>query len=428
MPYHPSNATCRDSLGVVMAAVVAPGTSSFKPALQPSSTSRLLTQKEANRAPFTKTLSGSADLPDDGMAFSKTWTGSTRAPDEFDQGQLLIDADGDDDRSPWASDINSFGDLSFSSEAHAECCENQVQLNPAVSKDFLPSEGSKLHSTGECKPCTWFWKAGGCQNGRECMHCHLCPKSEVKLRKKDKLRTKKAAAAASGGQVEEPSMCQKPQLTGDMDVMPRFVQLSAVPFRPPPGLPHPPPAVSMLVPPPGLGFPSGEPGVTEQGLLQSDDESTTDGLSQHADQSIISDSSELDALSLQVPSSDDLCSVGSRLHASGECKPCSWFWKPQGCKNGKDCLHCHVCPEGEVRRKKKAKAAETRKLNSTQSADAEPTGIEQAVDEGANVLQLQALMVQQQLLIQQQQHQLLHMQLQMGIQQRQMQLACLPVL
>lgn len=47
-------------------------------------------------------------------------------------------------------------------------------------------------------------------------------------------------------------------------------------------------------------------------------------------------------------------SVGSALHGS-QCKPCSWFWRPQGCFNSRDCAHCHMCLPGELKRLKKAK-------------------------------------------------------------------------
>lgn len=50
----------------------------------------------------------------------------------------------------------------------------------------LPSVGSVHHGTGRCKPCGWFWKAGGCATGRECCHCHLCPEGEIKKRRKAK--------------------------------------------------------------------------------------------------------------------------------------------------------------------------------------------------------------------------------------------------
>lgn len=50
-------------------------------------------------------------------------------------------------------------------------------------------------------------------------------------------------------------------------------------------------------------------------------------------------------------------SVGSLLHASGQCRPCAWYWKQGGCKNGSACRHCHMCPEGSVKALKRGKVA-----------------------------------------------------------------------
>jgi len=63
-------------------------------------------------------------------------------------------------------------------------------------------------------------------------------------------------------------------------------------------------------------------------------------------------------LAITVPSQAP--SVGSLLHGAG-CRPCAWFWKPGGCKNGEECCHCHLCPRGEVKARKKAKLAEMRR-------------------------------------------------------------------
>jgi hypothetical protein len=57
-----------------------------------------------------------------------------------------------------------------------------------------------------------------------------------------------------------------------------------------------------------------------------------------------------------------LPSVGAMLHGSGNCKPCAWFWKPEGCQWGRECGHCHLCPVGEVRRRKKEKQAATKEM------------------------------------------------------------------
>lgn len=55
-----------------------------------------------------------------------------------------------------------------------------------------PSHGSVLHGTGRCKPCNWFWKAGGCSRGQDCGHCHLCPESEFRLRRKTRATRREA--------------------------------------------------------------------------------------------------------------------------------------------------------------------------------------------------------------------------------------------
>jgi len=53
-------------------------------------------------------------------------------------------------------------------------------------------------------------------------------------------------------------------------------------------------------------------------------------------------------------------SVGADLHGTGTCRPCGWFWKPEGCVYGAECGHCHMCPEGELKARKKAKLATMR--------------------------------------------------------------------
>lgn len=50
-----------------------------------------------------------------------------------------------------------------------------------------------------------------------------------------------------------------------------------------------------------------------------------------------------------------LPSIGSALHGTGKCLPCAWFWKPKGCQNAANCQYCHMCPEGELKARKKAK-------------------------------------------------------------------------
>merc|ERR1712187_834607 len=49
------------------------------------------------------------------------------------------------------------------------------------------------------------------------------------------------------------------------------------------------------------------------------------------------------------------CSRGALLHGRGQCRPCAWYWKPQGCNFGEECCHCHLCPKGELKARKHQK-------------------------------------------------------------------------
>lgn len=50
-------------------------------------------------------------------------------------------------------------------------------------------EAIEAHSRGQCTPCNYFlYKTDGCRQGSQCAFCHICPKGEIKKRKKDKLK------------------------------------------------------------------------------------------------------------------------------------------------------------------------------------------------------------------------------------------------
>eukprot|EP00438_Fugacium_kawagutii_P004231 Skav215963 [mRNA] locus=scaffold226:1132471:1133328:+ [translate_table: standard] len=55
-----------------------------------------------------------------------------------------------------------------------------------------------------------------------------------------------------------------------------------------------------------------------------------------------------------------LPSKGSAFHEQGQCRPCAWMWKPRGCQNADICEYCHLCPEGELKHRKKLKIAAIR--------------------------------------------------------------------
>lgn len=43
----------------------------------------------------------------------------------------------------------------------------------------------------------------------------------------------------------------------------------------------------------------------------------------------------------------------SSRHCLGQCKPCAFAWKPEGCQSGAECKFCHFCPPGEKQRRKR---------------------------------------------------------------------------
>jgi hypothetical protein len=96
-----------------------------------------------------------------------------------------------------ATSFSKRGTLSTGMDAGCE--EEEEEKLPVVQTSSmhappgleLPQAGNKinvtlLHEMGACQPCAWFWKPGGCQNGQDCMRCHLCPDGELKARKKAK--------------------------------------------------------------------------------------------------------------------------------------------------------------------------------------------------------------------------------------------------
>lgn len=42
-------------------------------------------------------------------------------------------------------------------------------------------------------------------------------------------------------------------------------------------------------------------------------------------------------------------------HNAGKCQPCAYYFKPDSCKWGANCDFCHLCPNGEIKARKKEK-------------------------------------------------------------------------
>jgi len=57
--------------------------------------------------------------------------------------------------------------------------------------------------------------------------------------------------------------------------------------------------------------------------------------------------------------SEEMPSVGSLLHCSGQCQPCGFF-HTKGCSNGARCEFCHLCTPGEVKKRRREKREQFR--------------------------------------------------------------------
>lgn len=57
---------------------------------------------------------------------------------------------------------------------------------PGLSAAAAISIGSAGHGLGQCRPCDFTFRAGGCRQGAACQFCHLCGPEALKLYKKQR--------------------------------------------------------------------------------------------------------------------------------------------------------------------------------------------------------------------------------------------------
>mmetsp|Transcript_54625 Transcript_54625/g.171507 ORF Transcript_54625/g.171507 Transcript_54625/m.171507 type:complete len:383 (-) Transcript_54625:349-1497(-) len=159
------------------------------------------------------------------------------------------------------------------------------------------SLGSLLHSQGRCRPCAWLHKsAEGCRHGQQCEFCHLCGPGELKRRKREK------AQLSLAEQVRQQQVLLASGLAKTLSAVGGGALAAA-------GIPL---GVALSL----------EPCLTD----------------------------------VAPPGSARRPSRASTAHASGQCRPCAWVHKEGGgCKKGSRCRYCHLCPPGELKRRKRQK-------------------------------------------------------------------------
>jgi len=154
------------------------------------------------------------------------------------------------------------------------------------------SRGSANHEKGTCRPCAWMHKtAAGCRNAEFCEYCHLCSPGELKRRKRDKMQRRLAEVAALQQEALQQRVLIPERVAGHT----------------------------------GLAF-----SVHDVGLAAMEPR--------------------------YVEVAPNRQSLGSLGHAQGQCRPCAWIHKDAGgCRNGTSCSYCHLCPPGELKRRKREK-------------------------------------------------------------------------
>jgi len=263
--------------------------------------------------------------------------------------EALAEEDDEPDYMMQTSPKENDEDVPFGQSRDGQCVLFPPGLQPPPN---TPSHGSVLHDQGTCRPCAWFHKPGGCKNGKECGHCHLCPEGEIKARKRAKqtvMRLGLATPKVSAGceEEEESSVMAFGIISPKAQVTRRSIQA-----------------------------PSLEPSHKKGSL--SEEESLTTCVGSEQEMSDGSNTSPESAWA--TPTADfpqgltcvqDYPSEGSALHGTGNCRPCAWFWKGSGCQNGKECKHCHLCDAGEIQRRRKMKQAMMRMSPKSQKEEAQ---------------------------------------------------------
>merc|ERR550514_967623 len=81
---------------------------------------------------------------------------------------------------------------------------NLAPMLQAEQQGPIFSVGSQAHQYGQCRPCGFVHKDGGCTKGASCPFCHLCPAGTIKERKqmkKNVLKMRKMEAFAQRQQM-----------------------------------------------------------------------------------------------------------------------------------------------------------------------------------------------------------------------------------
>lgn len=287
----------------------------------------------------------------------------------------------------------------------------------AIFFHILPSIGSADHADGSCNPCAWYWKPQGCQNGTSCTRCHLCPKGELKVRRKMKERHLRAhtkvgteikngticdlesislsANVADGaekfGDIAQSVLQERAPVSKPADKDKDSVSLASLWEDQSPEQSESPPKicvkntfiqVSKFAPePPTNSAPAAL--ITQRFRLKLkaiEGEAVASDVSQPIapTQNTFDDDAstatsrqkqieENDKSSIEHPegaSAEEAETYNSyEAHALGRCIPCAYLWhKRDGCRLGDACKFCHRCDKGEIKKRKRERIQQMKEV------------------------------------------------------------------
>jgi hypothetical protein len=225
-----------------------------------------------------------------------------------------------------------------------ECCDHNsntllLQTRPLSSSKIL-SKGSSLHESGQCNPCGFFFKPSGCSLGSECEFCHLCTKTMFLQRKKArKLMGKEIKRAAKNIRKEEELLMQKsPILSVKACATPtrsqNFYRVNESSL----------PAIKGSMSQPIKNFGS-KSNVTSSMQLSNKFSNKLNVDSKRG----VTLSNSLNMYSpfdgMKHTDASRCPSVGSALHSSGQCLPCTKLIQTGSCAEGEACAFCHICQD-----------------------------------------------------------------------------------
>jgi len=330
---------------------------------------------------------------------SKQWCSQQPRLEEFD-------AEGD------ALECIDDSDCGSSTNCPTELPTTPLPTEEAIFFHILPSIGSADHANGSCNPCAWYWKPQGCQNGTSCTRCHLCPKGELKVRRKMKQRHLRAQAkveienkngticdsesiALSANVVDaaEKSVLQEmapvskladkdkdsislASLLEDQSpeqsesppkicVKNTFIQVSK--FTPEPPTNSAPAALITqrfrlklkAIEGEAVASEASQPFAPLQNTFDADASTATSRQRQ------IAENDESSIEHPERPSAEEEAQTYNsyEAHVLGRCTPCAYLWhKRDGCRLGDACKFCHRCDKGEIKKRKRQRIQQMKEV------------------------------------------------------------------